>query len=303
MASNLPQRFKIMSRYLAFTRRAAQSQRQALRAMQPAVTAYRKHLLALNSLDQLILETPDDAMITAYATGLSSIILSAYVNGIKTARKSPKRNQAAARLHSSTPALQILADKPDVDAFLQEYLSIDWNLPRSQAIRSLTDEAFSYANVSLGKLLNEIKDDALTALESGLSFADWKEQMQLTGFENANPFHLRTNFDTAANGSYHAAKWREIEDNRELFPYLRYVTMEDELVRDEHIILQNTVLPIDDPFWSIYYPPNGYNCRCSVEQLMLSEAEADPNYGNSPLTPELDPRFAKNSGQTGTIFS
>lgn len=49
--------------------------------------------------------------------------------------------------------------------------------------------------------------------------------------------------------------------------FLRYVTKRDDRVRDSHALLDWVVKKVDDPFWAIYYPPNGWNCRCKVEKL------------------------------------
>ncbi len=49
-------------------------------------------------------------------------------------------------------------------------------------------------------------------------------------------------------------------------PYLEYVTARDGHVRPEHQALDGIILPIDDPFWKSYYPPNGWNCRCTVKK-------------------------------------
>lgn len=49
--------------------------------------------------------------------------------------------------------------------------------------------------------------------------------------------------------------------------FLRYVTKRDGRVRDSHRLLDWVVKKVDDQFWKIYYPPNGWNCRCRVEKL------------------------------------
>lgn len=49
--------------------------------------------------------------------------------------------------------------------------------------------------------------------------------------------------------------------------YLRYVTQRDGRVRREHIILDWVVKKVEDPFWAIYNPPNGWGCRCVTEKL------------------------------------
>lgn len=41
--------------------------------------------------------------------------------------------------------------------------------------------------------------------------------------------------------------------------------------------LHGVTLPIDDPFWEQFTPPNGWNCRCSVVQVRKSKFPATPH--------------------------
>ena len=43
-----------------------------------------------------------------------------------------------------------------------------------------------------------------------------------------------------------------------------YVTMRDDRVRPEHEELDGIRRRVGDPFWDIYWPPNGWNCRCQA---------------------------------------
>ena len=42
-------------------------------------------------------------------------------------------------------------------------------------------------------------------------------------------------------------------------------------------VLHGVTLPIDDPFWEQFTPPNGWNCRCSVVQVRKSKFPATPH--------------------------
>lgn len=48
---------------------------------------------------------------------------------------------------------------------------------------------------------------------------------------------------------------------------LKRDTASDERVREAHAMLHNVTLPVDDPFWKKFFPPNGWNCRCTVVQV------------------------------------
>lgn len=69
------------------------------------------------------------------------------------------------------------------------------------------------------------------------------------------------------------SRWVEIEATRSTHPYLEYVTARDSHVREEHRPLDGIVLPVDDPFWDAYYPPNGWRCRCTTRRLTARQAD------------------------------
>ncbi|MEG1573401.1 MAG: phage minor head protein, partial [Bacteroidales bacterium] len=69
------------------------------------------------------------------------------------------------------------------------------------------------------------------------------------------------------------SRWIDIQESKDTHPFLEYVTARDERVREEHLALDGIILPIDDPFWERYYPPNGWRCRCATRKLSDREAE------------------------------
>jgi len=72
-----------------------------------------------------------------------------------------------------------------------------------------------------------------------------------------------TNMHTAyAAGEYMAMK-TEVED----YPYWQYVALTGGNRREEHQVLNGKVFRHDDPIWGVIYPPNGWGCQCTVEQL------------------------------------
>ncbi|MES0879688.1 phage minor head protein [Roseibium sp. SCP14] len=84
---------------------------------------------------------------------------------------------------------------------------------------------------------------------------------------------LRTMFDANMNVSYAAGHWSHFDRLKSSRPYLRYVAVDDGLTRPEHWRLHNLVLPVDHPFWKLYAPPNGWNCRCTLQSLSQADIE------------------------------
>lgn len=61
--------------------------------------------------------------------------------------------------------------------------------------------------------------------------------------------------------------------------FLRYLTKHDERVRQSHRLLDWIVKKVTDVFWRLYYPPNGWYCRCRVEKLQSSGITATNTIG------------------------
>ena len=99
-----------------------------------------------------------------------------------------------------------------------------------------------------------------------------------------NPTRLKLIFDTNVRQAAVAGQWDRAQDTKRLFPYLRYVTLADEKVRDSHAAWHNLVLPVDDPWWNTHMPQNAYRCRCYVRQVSRREYER----GTTPTGQRMD---------------
>lgn len=63
-----------------------------------------------------------------------------------------------------------------------------------------------------------------------------------------------------------AGKWEDFKKDGDRY-WLQYRTQGDDKVHPEHAELNGITLPASDKFWDTYYPPNGWNCRCTVVQV------------------------------------
>lgn len=113
---------------------------------------------------------------------------------------------------------------------------------------------------------------------------------------NYNKNWLQAEYQTARTAGQMAMKWQRIQQDKDLFPNLRYRTVGDDRVRDEHEILNGIIKPVDDPFWATKYPPLAWRCRCDVVQT----AEKVTNEKLEDL-PKSD--FDGNVGMDGEIFT
>lgn len=146
--------------------------------------------------------------------------------------------------------------------------------------------SFTVAKVARVDLLREIHVSLLDAMASGETFESWKAGLEpklaaagwwgrvvdpdLTGTGeavNVGPRRLRVIYDTNLRMAKATALWGRIQAGKAAMPYLRYVAVKDRRTRPEHLALDSITLPVDHPFWQSWFPPNGWNCRCTVIQV------------------------------------
>lgn len=91
-----------------------------------------------------------------------------------------------------------------------------------------------------------------------------------------NRNYLRAEYNFVQASAQMAAKWEQFAEDGDHYN-LQYRTAGDDKVRPQHAALNGITLPMSDPFWESYYPPNGWGCRCTVVQVRKSKY---------PLTPQ-----------------
>lgn len=121
-----------------------------------------------------------------------------------------------------------------------------------------------------------------------------------------NTNYLYAEYNHALHTSQMAVKWHDfIKDGDEY--NLQYRTVGDERVRESHAALDGITLPPSDPFWNDYLPPNGWRCRCDVDQVLRedyppSDPEAARAAGDSCTEAPKARMFRYNAGKQLTVF-
>ena len=153
---------------------------------------------------------------------------------------------------------------------------------------------FTVAKAANLDLLRDIRAAVDRALAEGVSYEDFRAELQpllekrgwwgrremrdpRTGetreVQLGSSRRLRTIFRTNLTTAYARGKWERIERTAEDLPFLRYVAVLDERTRPDHSAWHGVILPVTDEWWRTHYPPNGWGCRCVVEQLAADDIE------------------------------
>lgn len=152
--------------------------------------------------------------------------------------------------------------------------------------------SFTVAGIMKMDVLQDIHDSLHENMETGGTFQSWKNSIvpyltqrgwygdaQVIDTETGEigkqimPHRLETIYRTNVQSSMMAGRWKALVENAEYRPYLEYVAVMDNRTRPAHAEMNGIILPIDDPFWQNFYPPNGWRCRCTVRSRSERDIE------------------------------
>ena len=148
-------------------------------------------------------------------------------------------------------------------------------VPMTEAMhRRLTRSDYIFSGLKTFHELNEAFPSLLDENGNRKSFEQFYNDVQkIDKTYNQNYLHAEYNFVHAS--AEMAAKWEQYAEDGDRYN-LQYRTAGDDKVRPEHAALNGVTLPMSDPFWETYYPPNGWNCRCTVVQVRKSKYPLTP---------------------------
>lgn len=234
-----------------------------------------------------------------------------------------------------TVSFEPLPAKEAVDAFRKKgyQITFDWH----EMQREEHAYNFTVAKVTQLDILQDIRQAVDKAISEGVTMRDfaanlkptlqekgwWGKKLMIdpnTGEERevqlGSPRRLKTIYDTNLRTAHAAGRWERIQRTKKTRPYLAYRGIKDGRQREQHRQWNDIVLHADDPWWDEHYPPNGWHCRCGVQQLNerdlkrygLTVTEYSPTgaprtyidkkTGNTFYAPAgVDPGFAYNVGK------
>jgi len=236
------------------------------------------------------------------------VILSASKDGEPTPEMQKEAQRIAKGIFDGTitsgeidPALTTLVAEDlrnaVIEGFGKDLPAIDYNTPDFDKLANLENNVYQF---SAAKDYQQLKSMTL-ALKDGnriRTFEEFRnEALKISDVYNG-PW-LLTEYNTALSSAQMAAKWQRFYKDKNTLPLLQYRTVEDDRVRPSHAALDLVIKNIDDPFWDDYYPPNGWNCRCDVIQVVHGTETPDKDITTPDDVPKM---FLTNMAKEGLIF-
>lgn len=136
-------------------------------------------------------------------------------------------------------------------------------------------------------------------IEARKQFDRWEDYAKVArGIVNEYNRYQRTEFNTIVARARTAKQFLKFLDEKDVLPNLKWLPTVSVTPRDIHVILVNTVRPIDDPLWQLHQPGNLYGCKCDWENT--SEPVTDSPLGELPKPAR---GLEGNPAVTGEIFT
>jgi SPP1 gp7 family putative phage head morphogenesis protein len=256
-----------------------------------------KELLSYSHMNQV--DTPLAKRLLSLGSGDSVCLPSEEVSkGFKDAMK------AIFNQKGSSFSIDIMADG-NVQNLIEAHAGVlDRNLQRlemSDLMRQrLTRSNYIFSGLKTFHELNEAFPSLLDENGNKKTFERFLNDVRKID-ETYNSNYLRAEYNFVQASAEMAAKWEKFMEDGDHY-YLQYRTQHDDKVRPEHASLDRVTLPPTDSFWESYYPPNGWNCRCTVVQVLKRKYEPTPHdeamsLGEDALQTDKKGIFRFNSGK------
>ena len=184
-----------------------------------------------------------------------------------------------------------LAPEKAIAYFVSKGFEIGWDW--EDIWQQAHAKAFTVAKVTRLDILQDIQEMVTKSLEDGISFQQFKKELmpklKAKGWwgrkEEKNPitgelefaqlgsaWRLETIYRVNTQTAYMSGRYAEQIENVDDRPYWQYVAILDSNTRPAHRAMDGLTFRYDDPFWSAFYPPNGWNCRCRVRAVTVNQA-------------------------------
>lgn len=173
------------------------------------------------------------------------------------------------------------------------------------SVQRLKESNYVFSGIKTFHELNEAFPSLLDEEGNRKPFNQFLNDVQKV-YDAYNVQYLRTEYNFAQASALMAARWKKFEQEGDRYN-LQYRTMYDKRVRRTHRMLHNITLPIESPFWDKYFPPNGWNCRCTVVQVRkdkypVSNEQEAMNLGSQATAGKYQEMFMFNPGKRMTTF-
>jgi SPP1 gp7 family putative phage head morphogenesis protein len=162
--------------------------------------------------------------------------------------------------------------------------------------------SFSFAHAASVTQVRYVQNQLVNVFRTGGTFRDFKKLVREGEISLALPDrHLENIFRTNIMTAYARGSYLEQAASAEVFPWGKYTAILDSATRPAHRKLDGVIVRVGSDDYNRIYPPNGYNCRCTMISLTDSQAKREKIYSDNVMRSKID-AHPPDSGFEGPPF-
>lgn len=187
--------------------------------------------------------------------------------------------------------------------FKQDLNSIDFDTPDYNFLTQIKTNLFNFAGAKSYQHLTDLNNLLLDEKGKVIPFYKFRDKVEdyrsnaMKVEKRYNERWLKSEYNNAIAQGQAARRWKDFEEDADIFPNLEYRTAGDDQVRYTHERLNKIILPLNHEFWDKYYPPNDWGCRCRARPT-----DAEPTEESKVKKITVEGTFNNNVGKTGYMF-
>ena len=143
------------------------------------------------------------------------------------------------------------------------------------------DQAFAVAGANRQAIVEDFAEAVDRAISEGRTLAQFREEFDTIvarhgwAYNGSRGWRSRVIYDTNLRQSYAAGREAQIADPelRRARPYGLYRHGGSRDPRPHHLAKDGWVVPLDDPWWDVWTPQNGWGCSCKKYTLSEDDVE------------------------------
>lgn len=139
------------------------------------------------------------------------------------------------------------------------------------------ERAFVVSGLARTDMVSDVLKAMQDAIANGTTIDQFRKDIALVleekGWTGAKNFRVQTIFRTNIQSAYQAGKWAQFQAAGDNLPLAVYDAVGDGRTRPSHLAMDGRAFARNDPIWAKWWPPNGFNCRCTVRLMSMAEAK------------------------------
>lgn len=169
-------------------------------------------------------------------------------------------------------------------------------------LSELRENIYMFSGAKTYQQVREMTDLLMDG-DSVRSWSDFKAAA-MDVYDQYNTDWLKSEYNTAIGQADMAAKWSNIEAQKDVLPMLTFST--NGVPCEECAPMEGISAPVDDPIWDEYTPLIHFNCQCILlqgDEEVNASSDSEIEDAKTAMNETMQPEFRMNPYKDKVVFN